>query len=193
MATSSSGDDFRVSNGESWTGTFSAQTPSAGVAPWAGLPAWQRGTAYSTGMAATFAGDLYIARPAVPAVTWTSQFTFDADVDAEGVAYWVLVGSASGWAQEPIDLTGATLRFAIWPCDATGNLIGDYPTLTAVTATGEVPILNAAGGGYGLAIASTRTAGVPAGTYRFDIAADLSDGTTARLRHGLWTVDQKVA
>src|SRR3954471_3701381 len=100
---------------------------------------------------------------------------------------------AAAWAQEPYDLTGVTLRFAIWPSDSSGNLIGDYPALVADSGSGEVPILNVKGGGYGLAIPVDRVRSVAPGTYRYDITATLPDGSVDRIRYGLWIVDQGIS
>ena len=185
-------DNFRVSNREGWYGAFSLTVSAGAPAPWAGLAAWTPATAYDGGSAVTYAGDLYIARQGIVPSTWTSAGAFADDV-VGGVSRWVPVGYAKAWAQQPYDLTGAALTFAIQAVTDGGNLVGNGPVLTATSDGNEILAVNAAGGGVRIAIQPDRTLNIPAGLYFYEITATYPSGRKDRVRYGLWTVDQGIA
>ena len=179
---------WRVSNNSDWYRAFSLKLGGSALPPWSGVPAFVPGQVYQSSTphsACTFAGDLYIAKPN------TSNF-FDASFDP---AKWLKVGSAAAFAQIPYDLEGAQLRFAIQPSDAEGNVdVASENVFEASSRPGDgIIINNASAGGVIIDIPTTRTVGVAAGFYAFDIIASHADGRVERVVVGVLTVDEGLA
>lgn len=183
---------FRVSNDEGWYRDLSFQQGASAAAPWAGVPPWTGGTAYTSASCCTYLEDLYVAQPGVTPFAWTSAGTFGADTQG-GVSRWLRVALAKAWKRAPYPLAGATLEFAITPVRSDGTLTTRTPTLTASTEDGGILITNAAQGGVRIAIPLARTENVPAGLYAYAMYAHHADGRVVRLRYGFWIVDQGVS
>ncbi|GJE45381.1 hypothetical protein [Methylobacterium soli] len=193
MALSDFTDNFRVANNEGWYGAFSLMLGRPGSAPWSGVPAWARGTAYGPGSTCTYLGDLYVARPNPSDPNWTSGNDFESDLDSKGASRWIVVAYLASWTQVPYDLTGCTVEFAIKPVDDFGNLTSSFATLSASSGDGEISITNEANGGVAFAIPPGRTSAVAFGLYRYDLVATHADGRRDRVRYGLWVVDEGIA